>query len=277
MKSNIKQALIGVAVLVCVALMVLISASYARKHSVRVYLAKVLEDGLPRKEVLNDLKSRFTFDGATPPSPVHVIEVVRTEIPNLEPEEIGLFEGWEDVSRYQRKFEVAMVFENAKRLGGTRIECRGTFCDESDVPKFLKEVFEMADTIRRQAISNQELQGFVAAANFGAKLTQVLWLYPVERNFTESPMQIAEYASWFYKRAGVEIDRQPVIDRFKTEAYARRAQYLISAIQVSRYPQTQRYAFELQHCLKDGGLTLEDFRVNKEWLEKAVGADPRLK
>lgn len=276
MKSFIGKVLFVALVLAVVILGMRAFVRYSEKHDVKSYLAQVWSNGPQDQATLNDLE-RLCGVGGGKLSPSRVVEMIRLKMPDLEPEDIGLVEGWGDVSRYQRKFEVAMVFENAKRLGGTRIECRGTFCDESDVPKFLKEVFEMADTIRRVAISNQELQGFVDTANFGAKLTQVLWLYPVERNFTESPTQIAEYASWFYKRAGMEIDRQPVIDRFKTEAYARRAQYLITMIQVSSYPQTQRYAFELQHCLKDGGLTLEDFRVNKEWLEKAVGADPRLK
>lgn len=277
MKSFYKQAVIGVMIVACIVALWFISDSYAKKYSVREYMADVLKNGLPRQGVLNDLKSHFNFDGAMPPSPAQVVEVVRSNMPDLEPKDIDLVGGWEAISLYQRKYEVAMVVMNARRLSGIRIECGGVFCEEVDIAKFLKEVIEVADAIKRLGISDQELRDRVYLANYGAKLTQVLWLYPVENNLMESPKKIAEYASWFYQRIGRELEQEPVINRFKTEAYARRAQYLIHTIQGSSYPRTQHYEYELQQCLKDGGLILEDFRVNKAWLEKAVGVDPRFK
>lgn len=276
MKSFLKNAFFVLVVFGAMIFAVWALRRQCDKSDVKGYLNQVLANGLPDQEAVNDMQRLSGIDGREL-SPWRVVEAVRLKMPDLEPEDIDLVGGWESVRHYQHIFEAAKVFDSAKRLGEVRIECRGTFCDESDVAKYLKEVFEMADTIKQQAITNQELQGHVDLANFGAKLTQVLWLYPVERNFTESPAQIAAYASWFYKRVGLELDREPVINRFKTEAYARRAHYLITMIQVSSYPQTQRYEYELQQCLKDGGLTLEEFRVNKEWLEKAVGMDPRFK
>lgn len=276
MKSFLKNAFFVLVVFGAMIFAVWALRRQCNKSDVKGYLNQVLANGLPDQEAVNDMQRLSGIDGREL-SPWRVVEVVRLKMPDLEPEDIGLVGGWESVRHYQHIFEAAKVFDSAKRLEAVRIECRGTFCDESDVPKFLKEVFEMADTIKQQAITNQELQGHVDLANFGAKLTQVLWLYPVERNFTESPAQIAAYASWFYKRVGLELDREPLINRFKTEAYARRAQYLIHSIQGSSYPRTQHYEYELQQCLKDGGLILEDFRVNKAWLEKAVGVDPRFK